>query len=65
MDLLRARHRLSKFLLRRHCIYRQTQHHWGSRHLAWLEQLRFDDAVSQATFDSYFLAVQQLSVSST
>jgi len=59
VDLLRARHRLSKFLLRRHCIYRQSKHHWGSRHLAWLEQLRFDDPVSQATFDSYFLAVQQ------
>ena len=60
VDLLRARHRLSKFLLRRHCIYRQTKHHWGSRHVAWLEQLRFDDAMSQATFDSYLLAVQQL-----
>ena len=60
VDLLRARHRLSKFLLRRHCVYRQTKHHWGSRHVAWLEQLRFDDAVSQATFDSYFLAVQQM-----
>ncbi|MFI4946477.1 MAG: IS110 family transposase [Burkholderiales bacterium] len=60
-DLLRARHRLSKFLLRRHCLYRQTKRHWGNRHLAWLEQLRFDDPVSQSTFDSYFLAVQQLS----
>jgi len=60
VDLLRARHRLSKFLLRRHLIYRQTKHHWGSRHLQWLEQLRFDDAMSQATFDSYFLAVQQI-----
>jgi len=60
VDLLRARQRLSKFLLRRHCIYRLTKHHWGSRHVAWLEQLRFDDAMSQATFDSYFPAVQQL-----
>lgn len=60
VDLLRARHRLSKFLLRRHIVYRETKHHWGTRHLAWLEQLRFDDPVSQATFDSYFLAVQQL-----
>lgn len=60
VDLLRARHRLSKFLLRRHVIYRQTKHHWGSRHQQWLEELRFDDAMSQATFDSYFLAVQQL-----
>lgn len=60
VDLLRARHRLSKFLLRRHCLYRQTKHPWGSRHWAWLEQLRFDDPMSQATFDSYRLAVQQL-----
>lgn len=60
VDLLRARHRLSKFLLRRHCVYRHTKHHWGTRHMAWLEQLRFDDAVSQATFDSYLLAVQQM-----
>jgi transposase len=60
VDLLRARHRLTKFLLRRHCIYRQSKHHWGTRHWAWLEELRFDDAVSQATFDSYLLAVRQL-----
>ena len=60
VDLLRARHRLSKFLLRRHCQYRQTKHHWGTRHWAWLEQLRFDDPVSQATLDSYLLSVQQL-----
>lgn len=60
VDLLRARHRLSKFLLRRHCIYRLTKHHWGTRHWAWLEELRFDDPVSQARFDSYMLGVQQL-----
>ena len=60
VDLLRARHRLSKFLLRRHCIYRQTKHHWGTRHWAWLLEFRFEDPVSQATFDSYLLAVQQL-----
>ncbi len=59
-DLLRARHRLGKFLLRRHVIYRETKHHWGTRHLAWLEQLRFDDAMSQTTFDSYFLTMQQI-----
>jgi transposase len=60
VDLLRSRHRLSKFLLRRHLLYRQTKHHWGTRHVQWLEELRFDDPMSQATFDSYFLAVQQL-----
>jgi transposase len=60
VDLLRARHRLTKFLLRRHCVYRQTKRHWGTRHRAWLDALRFDDATSQATFDSYYLAEQQL-----
>ncbi|MBN2405228.1 MAG: IS110 family transposase [Coriobacteriia bacterium] len=60
IDLMRSRHRLGKFLLRRHLIYRETKHHWGTRHWAWLERLRFDDPVSQATFDSYMLAVQQL-----
>jgi transposase len=58
-DLLRARHRMSKFLLRRHCMFTGSKHHWGTRHMHWLEQLRFDDAASQATFDSYFLAIQQ------
>ena len=60
VDLLRARHRLTKFLLRRHCIYHQTKHHWGTRPWAWLEELRFDDPASQATLDSYLLAVRQL-----
>jgi transposase len=59
-DLVRARHRLSKFLLRRHLIYRETKHHWGTRHMAWLHELRFDDPASQTTFDSYLLAVEQL-----
>jgi transposase len=60
-DLLRARHRLSKFLLRRHLIYRETKHHWGTRHMIWLRRLRFEDAPSQGVFESYLLAIDQLS----
>jgi transposase len=60
IDLGRARHRMSKFLLRRFLIYNQTKHHWGTRHLAWLRALRFDDRASQATFESYLLAIDQL-----
>ena len=30
-DLMRARHRMSKFLLRRGYRYRDTQRHWGVR----------------------------------
>ncbi len=58
-DLLRARHRLGTFLLRRHCIYTQTKTRWGTRHMAWLRQLRFEDPAAQATFDSYLLTVDQ------
>jgi transposase len=59
-DLLRARHRMSKFLLRRHVIYTLTKSHWGTRHMAWLRQLRFEDPAAQMTFDSYLLAIDQL-----
>ncbi len=59
-DLLRARHRMSKFLLRRHCVFTGTKRHWGTRHMAWLRQLRFEDPASQATFDSYLLSIDQL-----
>jgi transposase len=59
-DLSRARHRMNKFLLRRHCIYRQTKHHWGTRHLAWLRALKFEDRPSQAVFESYLFTVDQL-----
>ena len=59
-DLLRARHRMSKFLLRRQCLYPHGQRAWGTRHMAWLRQVRFDDPASQATFDSYLLAIDQI-----
>jgi transposase len=59
-DLTRARHRMGKFLLRRHCIYRQTQHHWGTRHMAWLRALHFEDRASQAVFESYLFGLDQL-----
>jgi transposase len=59
-DLLRARHRMSKFLLRRHCVFTGTVRNWGSRHMAWLRTLRFEDPASQGTFDSYLLAIDQL-----
>jgi transposase len=51
---------MNKFLLRRHVIYTQTKHHWGTRHLAWLRALKFDDPASQAVFESYLLTIDQL-----
>jgi len=59
-DLTRARHRMSKFLLRRHCYYGATKRAWGKRHRVWLGSLRFDDPASQATFDCYLGTIDQL-----
>jgi transposase len=51
---------MSKFLLRRHIVYTLTKHHWGTRHLAWIRALEFEDPASQAVFESYLLAIDQL-----
>jgi transposase len=50
-DLMRSRHRLSKFLLRRG--ERFPCKAWTQPHEQWLCKLRFEDAPSQATFVDY------------
>jgi transposase len=60
-DLMRARHRLSKFLLRRGERYERAGSAWTVAHLRWLRGLRFEDACSQATFADYLAAVELLS----
>ncbi|MCA1701068.1 MAG: IS110 family transposase [Actinobacteria bacterium] len=57
-DLMRARHRLSKFLLRRGLRFGARQ--WTQPHLRWLGRLTFDDALSQAVFVDYLCAVEAL-----
>jgi transposase len=59
-DLMRARHRLGKFLLRRGERYPGSGASWTAKHLAWLGALRFDDACSQATFLDYLTSVELL-----
>jgi transposase len=58
-DLMRARHRLSKFLLRRGQRYEQATT-WGTRHLRWLRAVSFDDACSNAAFADYLASVELL-----
>src|SRR5215211_8364642 len=60
-DLMRARHRLGKFLLRRGERYPGPGRAWTAKHLAWLRGLRFDDVCSQATVADYLAAVELLS----
>lgn len=51
-DLTRARHQISKFLLRRGIIYRDGEQ-WTQKHYKWLCSLRFDLARDTAVYNDY------------
>jgi transposase len=57
-DLMRSRHRLSKFLLRRGLRFPGRQ--WTQPHERWLGKLRFDDELSQAVLVDSICAVDAL-----
>jgi transposase len=58
-DLMRARHRLSKFLLRRGHRY-QDGAAWTPKHARWLRGLACDDACARAALADYCAAVELL-----
>jgi transposase len=55
-DLMRARHRLGKFLLRREVYYGGPGQAWSRKHREWLAGLRFSDLASQVTMADYLHA---------
>ena len=55
-DCTRARHRLSKLLLRRGLPYDGRA--WTERHRRWLLGLRFEHPAAQATFDDHLRALE-------
>jgi transposase len=55
-DLMRARHRLSKLLLRRGIVY-SGGHAWTGAHDSWLRAHRFDNAATTMAFESDYEAV--------
>jgi transposase len=55
-DLMRARHRLGKFLLRREIYFTGRARPWTHEHRRWLTHLRFSDRASQLTFEDYLHA---------
>src|SRR5450759_941119 len=55
-DLLRRRHRLSKFLLRHGYRYRDGRA-WTLRHWAWLRSIRFELPYAQVALEGYIGAV--------
>ena len=59
-DLMRARHRLSKLLLRHDVRYEDTASAWTQRHRAWLAALELGDRGAQATLLDYLGAIDAL-----
>lgn len=59
-DLTRARHRLSKMLMRRGFVYHQGRRNWTQRHRRWLRSLSFEDLATRSVFEDYLLAVEHL-----
>lgn len=55
-DLMAARHRLSKLLLRHGQVYSGGRA-WTGVHDQWLRRIRFDQSGTQAAFDSYYADV--------
>lgn len=55
-DLMRARHRLSKLLLRQGIVYYDGQA-WTARHDGWLRRQRFENVGTTMTFESDYEAV--------
>jgi transposase len=58
VDVLRRRHRLSKFLLRHGHRYRDGKA-WTQRHWSWIRSKRFAQPHSQAVFEEYQAAVTE------
>jgi transposase len=56
-DLMRARHRLSKLLLRREIEFPGPGSSWTERHWTWLRSLRFADHASRSVFNDYLAGV--------
>ena len=55
-DLVRARHRIGNFLLRREIYWEGTGEAWTRKHRSWLTSIRFADHASQATLADYLHA---------
>ena len=56
VDLMRARHRIGKFLLRREIYYDGPGEAWSRKHRSWLTSVRFADQASRATLADYLHA---------
>lgn len=58
-DLMRHRHRLSKFLLRRELRPAGGEKAWTREWMRWLATLEFDELAARLTFSDYVACVEQ------
>jgi transposase len=56
-DQLRAKHRLSKFLLRQGCWPPIGVRNWSKRYFTWLHQLKFEQLPDRVVFGDYLAEV--------
>jgi transposase len=61
-DLMSARHRVAKLLLRHDVRFEGSERNWTQPHLAWLSTVRFEHPGTQAAFDDYRGAVDALMI---
>ena len=59
-DLLRARHRLAKMLLRRGLHWEGGKSNWSVSHRTWLRTLNFEHPADRIVFGDYLMALEQL-----
>lgn len=60
VDLTRARHRLTHFLLRHGLVFGEgAQRSWSQRHRTWLGSLVFERPSERIVFEDYLLTVEQ------
>ncbi|MGP4070912.1 IS110 family transposase [Halobacillus sp. B29] len=59
-DELRAKHRLTKFLLRNNIHPPSGVNKWTKKYRAWLDTLTFKNALSKLTFQEYYHQLKEL-----
>jgi len=62
LDLVRSRHRLGKFLLRRGRVFGTGSRAWSQAHRWWLGTQTFERTAERVMFEDYLLAVEQTEV---
>jgi transposase len=59
-DLVAAKHRLAKFLLRRGRIFSEGKKNWTQKHWKWIRAQQFEGAAELTTFQHYVVQVEHL-----